>query len=452
MLDASRIDALRRRFHGRLVTPADRDYDTAREVWNAMIDRRPALIARCTDTSDVVAALGFARETGLRVAVRGGGHNVSGNATCDDGIVIDLGSMNAVTVDAKARIARAQGGAVWRDFDRATQEHGLACPGGAISTTGVGGLTLGGGFGWLSRTYGLVCDNVRSAEIVTASGDVLTASAEEDADLYWAIRGGGGNFGIATEIEYRLRPVGAPYAGLVLYPRSEAKRYLRAYAELTAEAPDGLSGMAALLCAPDGTPLVGSFEVFLGSPDEGARVLAPLRALGTPASDDIAPKPYTVVQQAFDEALPPGLRNYWKSSYLSRLDDACIDVLVEYAAKAPSPLCIIGVEHMIGGAVSRIGREETAFGERDGTYNLLILGRNAEPSGDAATIEWTRSLWKAVQPFSTGGVYVNYMDRDEADRIREAYRPFNYPRLLALTRKYDHQNLFRLNQNIDPAG
>ena len=451
MLDSARIDRLRRGFRGPLVTPSDRDYDAARRVWNAMIDKRPALIARCSGTDDVVAAVRFARDNSLHVAVRGGGHNVAGNATCDDGIVIDLASMKHVAVDASSRIARAAGGVVWGEYDRETQKHGLASPGGAISTTGIAGLTLGGGFGWLSRSWGLACDNLVSAEVVTADGEVLAASADDHADLFWGLRGGGGNFGIVTNFEYRLRPLGELYAGLLLYPRSVASSFLRAYAEMTAHAPDEESSMAAFLCGPDGTPLVGVFYVFRGSAEDGARLLSGLRAIGTPILDDVSKKPYTLVQQAFDEALPPGKRNYWKSNFLSKLDDKCIDTLVAQANRASSPLCIIGIEHMAGGAVARVGSDDTAFAHRDAGYNLLVLGRNDDPAGDSATVAWARETWTAAQPFSTGQVYVNYMTHDEGDRIRQAYSPAHHARLLTLKRKYDPGNLFRLNQNIDPA-
>jgi hypothetical protein len=285
---------------------------------------------------------------------------------------------------------------------------------------------------------------------VTADGEVRTASTDADSELFWGIRGGGGNFGVVTRFEYRLRPVGELYAGLLLYPRAEATRLLRAYAELTASAPDAYSGMAAFLCAPDGTPVVGVFSVFHGSAADGARLLSGLRAVGTPILDDVGPKPYTVVQQAFDEGLPPGKRNYWKSSYLSKLDDACIETLVDHANRAASPLCIVGVEFMLGGAVARVGRDETAFAHRDAPYNLLILGRNEDPAGDRATATWARGLWQAVQPFSTGEVYVNYMSHDDAGRVREAYAPAHFARLQTLKRKYDPDNQFRLNQNIDP--
>jgi len=449
---ANLSNELRAEFEGRLIGPGDADYDEARKVWNGMIDKRPAVIAQCAGTPDVVAAVRFARENGLAVAVRGGAHNVSGNATCDDGIVIDLRPMKGVSVDPDRRIARAEGGVTWGEYDRETQRYGLASPGGAISSTGIAGLTLGGGFGWLSRSYGLVCDNLVSAEIVTASGEIVTANADENSDLFWAIRGGGGNFGVVRRFDCRLHRVGELYAGLVLYPRSEAREFLRMFAGLTAEAPDELSTMAAFLNTPDGDPVVGVFCVYHGPADEGERALAELRAFGSPLLDDIGLKPYTLVQQAFDAGFPAGRRNYWKSSYLSAVDDACIEVLVEHANQAPSPMSIVGIEHMIQGAVARVDANETAFGSRDAEYNLLILGMGDDPGIDGAIKAWVRSTWKAIQPFSTGGVYVNYMDAHESDRIGDAYGSTHYARLVELKKRYDPDNLFRLNQNIVPTG
>jgi len=452
MNEANLVDELRAEFQGRLIGPEDTDYDEARRIWNGMIDKRPTLIAQCAGTSDVVAAVNFAREKNLVVAIRAGGHNVSGNATCDDGVVIDLRPMKGVSVDRDRRIARAEGGVTWGEYDRETQRHGLASPGGAISTTGIAGLTLGGGFGWLSRSYGLACDSVVSAEVVTANGEVLTASADENPDLFWGIRGGGGNFGVVTRFDYRLQQVGDLYAGLVLYPRSDAREFLRMFAGWTAEAPDELSTMAAFLSTPDGDPVVGVFSVYHGPADEGERVLAPLRAFGSPLLDDVGPKPYTVVQQAFDEGFPAGHRNYWKSNYLSAVGDECIDVLVEHADKAPSPMCVVAIEHMIGGAVARVGADDTAFGSREAEYNLLILGISDDPAIDDANKAWAREMWQAVRPFSTGGVYVNYMDRDESERIADAYGSTHYARLVELKKRYDPDNLFRLNQNIAPSG
>ena len=451
MNDANQLDQLGQRLKGRLVGPEDADYDEARTVWNGMIDKRPAVIAECADASDVAVAVNFARENNLVVAVRGGGHNVAGHATCDDGIVIDLTPMKNVTVDIGRRTAVAEGGVTWGDYDKETQRHGLASPGGAISTTGIAGLTLGGGFGWLSRSYGLACDNLISAEIVTANGEVLTASAEENPDLFWAIRGGGGNFGVVTRFEYRLQEVGELYAGLILYPRDRAGEFMRVYSEWTAKAPDEVASMAAFLHSPDGDPVVGAIVVYHGPKDEGERVIAPVRSLGSPALDDITPKPYTSVQQVLDDGFPRGLRNYWKSTYLAELGEQCLDILVDHANRAPTTWCVVGLEHMMGGAVARVGEDDTAFANRDAIYSLLILGRTDDPAGDGAVREWVRGLWKAVEPYSTGGVYVNYMGQDEAERIGEAYGTDHYARLAKIKNQYDPANLFRLNQNIAPS-
>ncbi len=451
MSDSKMAQELRGRLQGEVLGPADAGYDEARRVWNGMIDRQPALIARCAGTADVATAVRFAGEKDLLVAVRGGGHNVSGNATCDGGLVIDLGPMNTVQVDAGKCLARAGGGTLWRQYDAQTQRHGLASPGGAISSTGIAGLTLGGGFGWISRSYGLACDNLEAAEVVTAAGQVLTASAGENSDLFWALRGGGGNFGVVTRLDYRLQEVQNLLAGLVLYPRSKARDFLKLFADWTSGAPDEASSMAAFLSTPDGDPVVGVFAVYHGSASEGEKVLAPLRRFDTPLVDDIGVKPYTVVQQAFDPGFPAGSRNYWKATYLEEVSGACIEALVEQASKAPTPACLVALEHMLGGAVARVGSGETAFGNRDAIYNLLLLGMSQDPADDGALKTWARGAWKAVEPFSTGGVYVNYMDRDEADRVVEAYGSAHLGRLAELKKKYDPDNLFRMNQNIAPA-
>ncbi|MDX1387997.1 MAG: FAD-binding oxidoreductase [Acidobacteriota bacterium] len=450
MTDANAIDQFGQQLQGKLVRPGDAEYDEARRVWNGMIDKRPAMIARCAGTGDVVAAVNFARENGLVIAVRGGGHNVAGHATCDDGVVIDLSPMKNVTVDASRKTALAECGATWRDYDAATQKHGLASPGGAISTTGIAGLTLGGGFGWISRSYGLACDNVISAEVVTANGEVLEASAEENADLFWAIRGGGGNFGVVTRFEYRLQKIGELYAGMLLYPREMAGEFMRVWADWTAGAPDAVSSMAAFLHTPDGIPVVGAFIVYNGPADEGETVIAPLRAVGAPALDDVNLKPYTALQQALDDGFPRGMRNYWKATYLADVGEECRDVLIEHANNAPTPVSVVGLEHMLGGAVARVDKNENAFAARDAIYNLLILGRTDNAAGDDAVRDWVRGLWKAVDPYSTGGAYVNYMSADEADRVGEAFGA-SHARLVQIKSKYDPENFFRLNQNIAPV-
>lgn len=444
-------DELGEALRGRLIRPEDPGYDGARRVWNGMIDKRPALIAQCAGVSDVVKAVNFARERGMALAVRGGGHNVAGNATCDAGLVLDLSPMKSVRVDPARRTARAEGGVTWGEYDQETQVFGLASPGGAISTTGIAGLTLGGGFGWLSRSYGMACDALVAADVVTADGEVHQVSAESDPDLFWAIRGGGGNFGVVTSFEYRLQPVRELLSGLVIHPRSAARDLLLKFTEWTAQAPDEVSSMAALLHSPDGDPVAAVFVAYNGPVAEGERVLAPLRKFGSPLADDIAPKPYCAVQQTLDGGFPPGKRNYWKSSFLKGLDEDCIDALVEHGNRAPSPLSAVGVEHTFGGAVGRVGADETAFGERDAQYNLVILGIWEKADDDGSNIEWARGMWQAAQPYSTGSVYVNYLNWEEADRIGEAYDAKHYKRLVELKNRYDPQNLFRLNQNIAPT-
>lgn len=451
MLDPSTYKTLQDNFEGRLIDQEDPAYDELRRVWNGMIDCRPALICRCSNTEDVVAAVNFAREQELAMAVRGGGHNVAGKATCDGGLVIDLGDMNKVSVDAERRVASAQGGVTWGEFDRETQKHGLATPGGAISSTGIAGLTLGGGFGWLSRSYGLACDNLLEAEVVTPAGDVLIANAEQNADLFWGLRGGGGNFGVVTRLDYQLHPVNELLAGLILHTRDQAEDFTAAFAELTADAPDQLGSMLAFLTSPDGDPVVGVYAVYHGSRQEGESVLQSIRDFGTPLLDDIDTKPYTEVQQAFDAGFPEGNRNYWKSCFLNPLSEDCQKTLVEYANKAPTALCSTTVEHIIGGAAARVPADATAFGTRNAEHNLLILGASDDRDMDDTVRAWVREFYEAMQPFSSGDVYVNYMDNDESDRISEAYDKAHFSRLAKLKQKYDPENLLRMNQNILPG-
>jgi hypothetical protein len=451
MTFGAKADELGRSLRGQLIRPGDDAYEQARRVWNAMIDKRPALIARCAGVSDAVSAVNFARDHHLLIAVRGGGHNVAGTATCDDGMVIDLSLMKGARVDPRRQTARAEAGLTWGEYDQETQVFGLATPGGVISTTGIAGLTLGGGVGWLSPSYGAACDNVLSADVVTARGEVLTASPEDNPDLYWGIRGGGGNFGVVTSFEYRLHAVRELLAGLVIHPRSEARGFLQAYSDLRANAPDQLASFAALLSSSDGDPLVVVFVAYNGDAGMGARVLEPLRRFGSPLVDDIASKPYRVVQTALDAGFPAGKRHYWKSSALTRLDPALLDILIEHANRAPSPLSAVGIENQLGGAVARVPPGENAFGLRQTEHNLGILAIWEDPADDEINIRWARDLWTAVQPFSTGSVYVNYLGWDEADRIGEAYGSQIHQRLVELKTRYDPENLFRLNQNIVPA-
>jgi FAD/FMN-containing dehydrogenase len=450
-MGASTLDHLRSELRGQLLQPSDDGYDAARRIWNVMIDKHPEAIARCSSVADVVAALRCAREQGLAVAVRGGGHNVAGSALCDGGLLIDLSAMRAVHVDSVRLTARAQGGATWGDYDRETQLFGLASTGGAISTTGIAGLTLGGGFGWLSRSYGLACDELISAQVVTADGRVVDASTEENPDLFWGLRGGGGNFGIVTSFEYRLHPVGELLAGLLLFPRAEAPAVFATWAELTASAPDALGSMAALLNTPDGAPVAGIYSVFNGPRAEGERVLAPLRSCGTVLLDEIGAKPYCAVQQAFDAAQPPGRRNYWKSHYLREVGSELIETLVEQAARVPSPTFLIAIEHLFGGAVARVRSDETAYGQRDVEHNLMISSAWDVPADDRANVRWARETFAATAPSSTGAVYVNYLNAQESDRIVEAYGPEHARRLVELKDRWDPDNVFHHNQNIAPS-
>ena len=454
MIEQSAVQKFKASLRGTLLQPADPDYDQARKVWNGMIDRRPALIARCAGVADVVQCVNFARANNLLVAVRGGGHNIGGNAVCDGGLTIDLSPMKSVRVDPARRIARAEPGLTWREFDGETQACGLATTGGQISATGIAGLTLGGGWGYLARRYGLSCDNLQSVDVVTADGRLLTASAAENADLFFGVRGGGGNFGVVTSFEYRLHPVSTVLSGIVAYPFQKAKEVLKLFRELTSAAPDELASGVVLISLPDGTPVAGIVPCYTGPLAEGERLLKPLRTFGPPLIDQIGPVPYTVAQQLIDGFYPSGLQNYWKSSFLKKVSDEAIDTMVDFCSRRPSPMCHGLIEHQLGGAVSRADRDATAFAHRDVEYSFMALGVCATPAEIEQCAQWTREFWSAMQPASTGAVYVNYLGRevDEGpDRIKAAYGPEKYARLVALKNRYDPSNLFRLNQNIKPS-
>jgi FAD/FMN-containing dehydrogenase len=439
---------------GELLRPGDAGYDGARAVWNGMIDRRPAFIARCAGAVDVVRCVNFAREHGLLVAVRAGGHNVAGNAVCDDGLMIDLSPMRGIRVDPVRRTVRAEGGVIWGELDRETQAFGLATPGGFVSSTGVAGLTLGGGIAWLMGKYGLACDNLLSVDIVTADGRFLTASTTENEDLFWGVRGGGGNFGVVTSLEFRLHPVGPMVlGGLLVHPVSRAREVHRAFQEVTHVAPDELIALIALLNLPEVGPAVGIGVCYNGPIAEGERVLHDLRQFGPALADQIAPMPYTQVQTLFDPMYPRGRRTYWKSNFLSSMDAAAVDTMVEHFRNSPSSLSHSFLEGFTG-AVRRVGREETAFAQRDSDYNFTLIALWTDPAEDEMHIRWGREYWQAMQPFSAGGVYVNYLGSaaDEGEeRVKAAYGPAKYARLAGLKKKYDPANMFRLNQNISPA-
>ena len=458
-LQPTKVEALRSDFRGEILLPGDDDYDNARKIWNATIDRHPALIARCSTTSDVVHAVNFARDNKLLLAIRGGGHNIAGNAMCDDGIVIDLSKMKAARVDPGARRVTIEGGATLADLDAATQAHGLATPVGINSTTGIAGLTLGGGFGWLSRKYGMTVDNLESVEVVTADAQVVHASAQEHPDLFWALRGGGGNFGVATRFEYRLHPVGPDVlSGLIFYPFSEAKSVLQQYRTFAANAPDELSVWTVLRQAPPlpflpesihGKEVIALALLYAGDPRLGEPLIAPLRKFGTCVGEHVGIQPYTAWQQAFDPLLTPGARNYWKSHNFSMLDDRLFDAVIEFVGKLPSPQCEIFFG-AIGGATTRAAPDSAAYAHRDAQFVMNVHGRWEDPADDERCIAWARDYFNASAPFASGGVYVNFLTAEEGDRVRSAYGA-NYDRLVKVKRKYDPDNLFRMNQNINPA-
>jgi FAD/FMN-containing dehydrogenase len=450
MAEVSDFTKLRAALSGHLIEPGDSGYDQARRVWNGMIDRRPAAIARCATVTDVVTCVEFARTCDMTVAIRGGGHNVAGNALCDGGLVIDLSPMKEIVVDAPRRRVRAGGGVVWGELDAATQRHGLATTGGLMSTTGIAGFTLGGGLGNLMRSDGLACDNLLSAEVVTADGRALMVSGAENSDLFWALRGGGGNFGVVTELQFQLHPVGPILvAGGVAHPLSAARDTLRFYREFTADAADALIVYANLGHGPDGTPRVGMRAVFNGPVAAGEEAVRKLRGFGSPIADEIRPRPYLEVQRLVDPNFPAGRLNYWKAHFLAELSDEVIDLVVEAFRRVPSRYSGIAFEHM-GGAVARVGTSETAFSQRSAAYSFLILAGWEDPSESEANVAWARDLWEQVRPMASAGVYVNYLGTEGEQRVREAYGP-NLDRLAEIKSRYDPDNFFRMNQNIRPS-
>jgi FAD/FMN-containing dehydrogenase len=444
------IELLQKSVAGEVIVPEDAAYDDARRVWNGMVDRRPRGIVRCSGVEDVVGAVRFARESGWLVAVRGGGHNAAGLAVRDDGLVIDLSRMRGVEVDPGKRRARAQGGATWSDYDAATARRGLASTGGAISTTGIGGLTLGGGIGYLMRRYGLACDNLTAVEMVTASGEVVEASAEKNDDLFWGVRGGGGNFGIVTTFEYALHPVETVLGGLILYPIEKARETLAFYRELMGSAPDELTIFSALMTTPDGARVVAFLVGYCGSLDEGERVLRPARDFGPPLADQVGPMPYPKLQSMLDEGFPAGLQVYWRSNFLSGVPDDAIEALTDQFSSVTSPLSALMLEPL-GGAVARVASDATAFNHRDAAYNLAIIARWEDPNDAERHVAWVRGANEAMDRFTTGGVYVNYLGEEGQDRVRAAYGEDKYARLVALKDKYDPDNFFNRNQNIQPS-
>jgi FAD binding domain/Berberine and berberine like len=440
---------LRSGLRGQVICPDDQGYDAARAVFNGIIDRRPLAVVQSADGFDVVRCIEFTRRHDLPLSVRGGGHSVAGHAVRDGAIMVDLSGMKAVQVDPQKRTVRAEPGLTLGEFDRATQQFGLATPLGVVSVTGIAGLTLGGGLGWLNGCYGLACDNLISADVVTADGRLLTASAEENEDLFWAIRGGGGNFGVVTSFEYQLHPVDVVLAGALSYPLSTAPQVLRFYNDFVKAAPDELSTAASLALTPTGEPTVFIVVCYCGSIDEGEQILHPLRTFQSPVDDNIQPMPYTALQSARDDGFPSGRLHYWKSGWLRDLSDGAIQTLVQFVPQMPSSASGVGLQQMHGVA-SRIAPAATAFRQRAEQYDFLILSQWSDATDSDRNIEWTRALFQAMQPHLEESVYVNNLGDEGPGRVKAAYGQ-NYPRLAALKATLDPDNLFRANQNIDPS-
>lgn len=458
-IDKQTLQMLQSDFHGELVLPDDAQYDERRAVFNGMIDRYPALIARCTSTDDVIQAVNFAREQGLPLAVRGGGHNGGGLGTVDNGIVIDLSPMNDVQVDPEARIAKVGGGATWGDVDRATNAHGLATPSGIISTTGVGGLTLGGGMGHLSRKCGLSIDNLIAADVVLADGRLVRASADENPDLFWAIRGGGGNFGAVTSFEFRLHPIETVTVGITFWELEHIKQVMQWYREFLPAQPDDVNGFFAFLVVPPAAPfpeeihlknVCGVVWCYTGPQEQAEQLFAQVRQVAPLLFEFVAPMPHPALQSMFDALYPKGHQWYWKADFIKEIPDAAIDKHIEFGSKLPSMQSTMHL-YPIDGAAARAGSTDTAWAYRDAKWGMVIVGVDPDPAKKDELISWTRAYWDAIHPYSAGGAYVNMMMDDEGhDRVRASYR-HNYERLSQLKRQYDPNNLFRINQNIKPA-
>ena len=452
------LDQLSERVHGEILEPDDEGYDDARTVWNAMIDRKPAVIVRCTGTADVMTAVNAARKNDLLLSVKSGGHHVSGTAVCDDGLMIDLALMNGVQVNPDTKIARVQAGATWGDVDHETQAFGLATPGGQDPNIGVAGLTLGGGVGWLSRKYGLTCDNLLAADVVTADGELVRASETENPELFWGLRGGGGNFGIATSFEFQLHEVGPEiFAGSLIYPFEDVRAVARRYQEFMADAPREARSLLGSMVLPaasfypeevHNTRVAMIISSYVGSPDEGKRVLAPLREFGDPVMDSLRKRSYTAFQRAGESQ--PVVRTYVRSQYLEVLSDPAIDTIVEYTETVPSPGATVFVSPR-SGAETEPPSDVTAYPHRDASHHLLIEARWSNPDRDEEHIEWTREFHEAMQPYTTDDAAMNFLTEDESEeRIRASYGS-NYSRLAELKREWDPENLFSMNQNIDPS-
>lgn len=449
-----KFDELAARLRGDLITPTHVRYNESRKLWNGMIDKYPSAIARCSGAADVADVIKYARDKELEVTVRGGGHNVAGKALRDGAITIDLGPMHGVWVDAQNKRARAQGGARWAGFDRETIALGLATTGGTVGSTGVGGLTLGGGLGWLMREHGLSCDNLVAADMVTADGEQLTVNKSDNAELFWAIRGGGGNFGVVTSFEFALHELQPVVGGMALYPENKVRDLLRFFRDFTATAPDNVTAMAGVMHGPPGTPVEGQLAGLIavchhGPSKDGVRLLRPINEFGPPAVDFIGPTSYAAMQSLFEGGSAPGARNYWRSSFMKELSDGAIDTMVARSDELPAPGTLLLVEHL-GGAVGRVGEHETAFANRGANYNVSVLASWTDAADDEQNIPWVRNFGDELKSFSTGGAYVNYMAGDESEQnVRAAYET-NFQRLVAVKRQYDPTNFFSGNQNIVP--
>ncbi|MGF1684098.1 FAD-binding oxidoreductase [Photobacterium minamisatsumaniensis] len=449
---------LRNQIQGRVIVPNDPDYDEKRQIWNAMIDKRPAVIIQCSNASDVLHALNYAKDNQAEVTIRGAGHNIAGNAICDDGVMIDLSEMKGVRIDANSQRAYVQPGVTLADFDAAAQQHGLATPVGINSTTGIAGLTLGGGFGWLTRKYGMTIDNLLSAQVTTADGRQLTASENENSDLFWAIRGGGGNFGIVTEFEFKLHHVGPEIvAGLIVYPFDQAKQVLTSYREFTQTAPEDLNVWVVMRQAPPlpflpeevhGKEVIVLAIFYAGETEAADKLIEPLRQFGTPYGEHIGAQPYTAWQQAFDPLLTAGQRNYWKSHNFTDLGDEVFAHLLHYVGDLPSPQCEIFIGQLAGVA-NNVDSTAMAYSSRDAKFVINVHARWETPDEDEKTIDWARDFFYATKPYASAGVYVNFMTDDESSRVSAAY-DCNYQRLVDIKRKYDPDNFFHHNQNIKP--
>jgi FAD/FMN-containing dehydrogenase len=457
-INKSQFEKFRKEFGGQLIRPGDPAYEQSRKVWNGMIDKHPSLIARCSSKEDIVRSVNFARENDLLTAVRGGGHNVAGNAVCDDGIVIDLSQMKAIEVDKEQRIATAEPGVIWGEFDRATEPFGLITTGGLISTTGIAGFTLGGGIGWAMRKYGLTCDNLISADVITADGRSLTANENENPDLFWGLRGGGGNFGIVSRFQFRLHPINRHIGSLIFYPFEKARELLRFFNDFIRELPDEITPMFAFVTAPPapfiprefhGKKVVAMILSYIDQSDRGERAIKKLREWGQPIADLTAPMPYTAWQSLLDADAPAGFQNYWKSTYMNEINEEAIEALLSIVPNTPSPRTMVHLQYL-SGAVGRVPENATAFAHRNAPIVLNIISLWEDVAQNQKNIDWTRQLYNALEPFSTGAVYVNFLGEEGEDRVRAAYGPKHYERLAALKKKYDPNNFFRLNQNIKP--